>query len=105
VGGGIMCLYLSLNERAVIKSYYIVFFNPILKQLHKLLFLQKQDSGKVEKNFSIFKEKHLDIFLFFVQKPATFVRFFLKDNDSYPNRQASSIKNVRTSLFEGVRTL
>ena len=46
-----------------------------------------------------------DIFLFFVQKPATFVRFFLKDNDSYPNRQASSIKNVRTSLFEGVRTL
>lgn len=53
----------------------------------------------------MFYEKHLDIFLFFVQKPPTFVRFFLKDNDSYLNRQASSIKNVRTSLFEGVRTL
>lgn len=49
--------------------------------------------------------KYAEVFLFFVQKPATFVRFFLKDNDSYPNRQASSIKNVRTSLFEGVRTL
>lgn len=57
------------------------------------------------KNLGMFYEKHLDIFLFFVQKPATFVRFFLKGNDSYPNRQASSIKNVRTSLFEGVRTL
>lgn len=53
----------------------------------------------------MFYEKHLDIFFIFCTKASNLCTIFLKDNDSYPNRQASSIKNVRTSLFEGVRTL
>lgn len=71
----------------------------------KILIFFINTTSALQKTWACFM-KNISIFFYFLYKSRQpLYDFFLKDNDSYPNRQASSIKNVRTSLFEGVRTL